>query len=359
MAPSLLMLPGDGIGPEVLGAVSRVLTWMQESAMFPLEIRQGLIGGAAIDRFGSPFPSETQALVDRSGAVLLGAVGGPAWAGSPVRPEQGLLALRKHMNVWANLRPFEIFPGVESLSPLRQAKAKGLIIRELIGGIYFGEPTGREEREGEWVAFDTALYRTHEIERMARFGLRVARDQGSVLVSIDKANVMETSRLWRETVNRIHDDEFPSVPLQHRYVDAAAMEMVLHPEHFPVVITENLFGDVLSDLAGGLVGSLGLLGSLSVSGGRGRPGLFEPVHGSAPDIAGQGIANPIGALLSLAFALEWSLEAPDLGQALQDAVRSALRDGRRTPDLGGSDSTEAFTEAVLQELQAGGGAEAS
>lgn len=348
----LVVLAGDGIGPEVTASALKILNKVADEARFTVEIASGLIGGAAIDAEGDPFPQTTRQLVDGGSPVLLGAVGGPKWDGGPIRPEQGLLAIRKYMGLWANLRPYEVFPGMEQWSPLRNPRVQGLIIRELTGGLYFGEPRMRHQVNEEWEAIDTLRYRQSEISRIVRLGFETARREGQPLVSVDKANVLESSRLWRETVESLRS-EFPDVQVVHRYVDAAAMEMVARPELYRVVVTENLFGDILSDLAGGLVGSLGLLGSASVSGAAGAPGLYEPVHGSAPDIAGQGIANPVGAILSLAMLMGWSWQEPTLEQRVIGAVRRTLQAGWRTRDLGGTLSTDAFVDAVLTAMDGG------
>lgn len=351
MVRKLLVLPGDGIGPEVIAASLQVLEVVSRERGFEYEVEYGLLGGAAIDELGDPFPVATQEKVRRHTAVLLGAVGGPKWDAAPRRPEAGLLELRKQMGVFANLRPFEVWPGMEHLSPLRTSGFHGLIIRELTGGLYFGTPRGRAEVDGEWEAFDTLRYRQSEIQRVARVGFDWARRQHCPLISIDKANVLESSRLWREEVNRLGQEKYPDVILHHRYVDAAAMELVKRPEFYQVAVTENLFGDILSDLAGGLVGSLGLLSSLSVTGETGSQGLYEPVHGSAPDIAGQGVANPVGAILSLAWLLGWTWQ-DSAGQALiVEAVSDTFQHGLATADLGGTLNTDQFTEEILRRIR--------
>ncbi len=346
----VLVLAGDGIGPEVTDAALRVLGSVAKASGSAVEVDQALIGGAAIDVTGSPLPKETIEKVDKASAVLLGAVGGPRWSGGP-RPEAGLLNLRRHMKLWANLRPFEVFAGLEERSPLKNPRGvKGLIIRELTGGAYFGQPQERGgEGEESW-ALDTMIYHRYEIERIVRLGFQIAESENAPLTSIDKANVLESSRLWREIVLEVQRD-FPHVPVVHRLVDSAAMDMVLHPQEFRVVVTENLFGDILSDLTGGLVGSLGLLGSSSVSGAPGSPGLFEPVHGSAPDIAGQGLANPIGTFLSLAALMRWSWQENQWAANVESAVRMVLADGIRTRDLGGQANTEDITNAVIRRLE--------
>lgn len=345
------MLAGDGIGPEVTDAALRVLEALSRESSRSVEVAHQLIGGAAIDTTGVPLPTETLEAVDKGSPVLLGAVGGPKWAEGP-RPEAGLLDLRRYMGLWANLRPFEVFPGLEDQSPLKHPQGlKGLIIRELTGGAYFGEPRERGGQGDQGWALDTMIYHRYEIDRIVRLGFHYAERAGVPLTSIDKANVLESSRLWRETVEQVRRD-FPTVPVVHRLVDAAAMDLVIHPHQFKVVVTENLFGDILSDLTGGLVGSLGLLGSSSVAGQPGTRGLFEPVHGSAPDIAGRGIANPVGALLSLAALMRWSWQDNAWADALESAVKKTLRAGVRTPDIGGSDLTEAVTTSVVKHLEA-------
>ncbi len=345
----LLVLAGDGIGPEVTGAALSVLDALSRTAGTAVEVKEAAIGGAAIDQTGSPLPESTLQLVDKAPAVLLGAVGGPKWAGGP-RPEAGLLNLRRHMKLWANLRPFEILPGLEDRSPLKNAVGvKGLFIRELTGGAYFGEPQERGGEGDEAWALDTMIYHRYEIERIVRLGFQLAAQSDVPLTSIDKANVLESSRLWRELVVELHQ-EFPEVPVVHRLVDSAAMDMVLHPQEFQVVVTENLFGDILSDLSGGLVGSLGLLGSSSVSGVPGTPGLFEPVHGSAPDIAGKGVANPIGAMLSLAALMRWSWQESEWAARVESGVKAVIADGLRTPDLGGNATTEDVTSGIIKNL---------
>ena len=340
---NIAVLPGDGIGPEVTQAALDVLSSLRDEGMAPVQWAQGLIGGAAIDETGEPFPKATRDLVHKADAVLLGAVGGPKWVHAKSTPERGLLDLRQSLGLFANIRPFTVFEGLEAVSPLKVAFQGGVIIRELLGGLYYGQPRGREGSE----AFDTARYGVSEIERIARIGFQMAQERGVPLVSIDKANVLETSKLWREVVSALGAQEYPTVPLHHRYVDAAAMEMVLAPDHFPVVVTENLFGDILSDLGGGLVGSLGLLGSATVAQYRMGPGLYEPVHGSAPDIAGKHLANPIGALESLAMMLAWSLDLPDAARLVREGTRKAIKDGIVTPDVGGQATTEMVAGAVI------------
>ncbi|MCY0880725.1 MAG: 3-isopropylmalate dehydrogenase [Firmicutes bacterium] len=354
MAFKIVALAGDGIGPEVMEAARRVLEAVAGTAGMVVDIEPALIGGAAIDACGDPFPQETRAAVDTADAVYLGAVGGPQWDHAPRRPEQGLLELRQHMQVWANLRPFDIWPGLEHLSPLRQASdVHGLIVRELTGGLYFGTPRGRKQVDGEEVAVDTLPYAAHEIRRLAQIAFAYARQHQLPVTLVDKANVLETSRLWRDIVRQVHDKEFAEVSWDSKYVDAAAMELVLAPQKYRVVLTENLFGDILSDLAGGIVGSLGLLGSASIKGYAGTPGLFEPVHGSAPDIAGKGIANPIGAISAMAWLIGWSFNQPQWQKTIECGIVRALQAGVRTPDMGGTDSTQTVTDRVIQEISQG------
>lgn len=352
MGYSIAVLPGDGIGPEVTDAALTVLDEVARLGGVNLETKTGSIGGRAIDETGEPFPQATEQLVNQADATLLGAVGGPKWADGPVTPEQGLLRLRASLGLFANIRPFEVFPGLEDVTPLKRPFAGGVIIRELLGGLYYGKPRGRNETPDGVEAFDTARYSTAEIERVARLGFQLAAERGVPLMSVDKANVLQTSKLWRETVIRLGQTEFPSVPLAHRYVDAAAMEMVIAPERFQVVVTENLFGDILSDLTGGLVGSLGILGSATLAQwSRGR-GLYEPIHGSAPDIAGRGIANPVGAIWSCALLLEWSLGLREAADLVRSAVRSAVAEGIRTPDIGGRADTAQVVAAIIDRVHA-------
>ena len=339
----IVTLPGDGIGPEILAAT---LTVLREVAP-DLEYDGHPFGGAAIDLHGVALTDETLAAAKQSDAVLLAAVGGPKWdTTDPTmpRPEQGLLGLRKGLGLFANLRPIRPVPALEDASPLKSDRLAGtdlLVVRELTGGIYFG----RSGRDGD-TAYDTCTYSVGEIERIARRAFASARTH---VTSVDKANVMETSRLWRETVTRVHAEEFPEIPLDHLLVDNAAMQLVSRPADFDVIVTENLFGDVLSDEAAMLTGSIGMLPSASL-GEDGTPGLFEPVHGSAPDIAGQGVANPLATILSAALMLRHALSREAEAQGVESAVDRALAAGLRTADLGGSASTQEATQAVLGEL---------
>ena len=341
MAHRIVTLPGDGIGPEILAPTLEVLDRLGD-----FDFEEHPFGGASIDAHGTALTDETLAACRGADAVLLAAVGGPKWDSTDPaapRPEQGLLGLRQGLGLYANLRPVRPLPALYDASPLRRERIEGtdlLVVRELTGGIYFGDK-GRQDGR----AWDTCAYSVGEIERIARTAFEAARSR---VTSVDKANVLETSRLWRETVHRLHDREFPHVQLEHVLVDNAAMQLVSAPRHFDVVLTENMFGDILSDEAAMLTGSIGLLPSASV-GGDG-PGLFEPVHGSAPDIAGQGIANPLAMVLSAAMMLRHGLDMQEEAAALESAVDRALADGLRTADLGGEATTARAADAVLDHL---------
>lgn len=341
----IAVLPGDGIGPEVTAAAVEVLAAACAIGGLALEAEVVPFGGAAIDACGLPLPEATLAAARSSQGVLLGAVGGARWDDAPVRPEQGLLALRQRLGVFANLRPVRVLRGMEDISPVRRAAGMDLVIvRELTGGLYFG---AREE--GEDRASDQCVYTRGEIERVVRLAFSLARGRSGRLVSVDKANVLATSRLWRQVVNGLAAQE-PGVSVEHLLVDAMAMHLVTDPCRFDVVVTENLFGDVLSDEAGAVAGSIGLAASASL-GAPGAPGIFEPIHGSAPDIAGQGIANPAGAMLSAALLLRHGAARSDLAECIEEAVEGVIADGVRTRDLGGEATTEAFTQAVLGALR--------
>jgi len=327
-------LPGDGIGPEVTAQAVRVLTEVAAGFSHSLEIEQKEIGGEALAKFGDPLPDATIQSCLRSQAVLLGAVGAPAFDRNPreLRPEAGLLRLRKELGAFANLRPAVFYPALAACSPLREELIGGtdlLIVRELLGGLYFGEPRAIENATRPHRAFNTMRYSEPEVERVAHVAFTLARGRRRRVLSVDKANVLECSRLWREVVSRIAAD-YPDVQLSHMYVDSAAMSLVLNPAQFDVILTENMFGDILSDQAGGLVGALGLLASASIGG---PVGLYEPVHGSAPDIAGKGIANPLGAILSIAMMLRHTFQLSREAECVEASVRSALAAGLRTADL--------------------------
>jgi 3-isopropylmalate dehydrogenase len=337
----IVTLPGDGIGPEIMACALRVLERVGE-----FEFEEHAFGGASIDAHGTALTDEVLDACRRADAVLLAAVGGPKWDSTDPnapRPEQGLLGLRKGLGLYANLRPVRPLPALYDASPLKRERIEGtdlLVVRELTGGIYFGEKTRTAD-----TASDVCVYTTAEIERIARVAFKAARTK---VTSVDKANVLETSRLWREVVSGVHEREFPHVELEHMLVDNAAMQLLSVPRRFDAILTENMFGDILSDEAAMLTGSIGLLGSASL-GGDG-PGLFEPVHGSAPDIAGTGAANPLAMLLSAAMMLRHGLDSPDAAAAVEAAVERALEGGLRTPDLGGADGTATATRAVLDEL---------
>ena len=349
--PHIVTLPGDGIGPEVMAAAQQVL-----DAVGSFDYEEHPFGGTAIDSHGCALTDATLQACRAADAVLLAAVGGPKWdstnPGAP-RPEQGLLALRKGMGLYANLRPVRPLPALYDASPLRREIIEGtdmLVVRELTGGIYFGAKTRTNT-----TASDLCEYSVEEIERIARVAFESARTR---VTSVDKMNVLETSRLWREVVMRVHSDEFPNVELEHQLVDSAAMKLIAAPRHFDVILTENMFGDILSDEAAMLTGSLGMLPSASLGGdtqttsssGTGGPGLFEPVHGSAPDIAGTGKANPLAMFLSAAMMLRHGLAMEDAAARVESAVDQALERGLRTADLGGAATTAEATEAVLKEL---------
>jgi 3-isopropylmalate dehydrogenase len=340
---TIVTLPGDGIGPEVLDSALRVLADVAPD----LSYDERLAGGAAIDAEGTALPGETLEACRNADAVLLAAVGGPKWDTTEpgaVRPEDALFGLRGGLGLFANLRPVRPVPALYDASPLKREVIEGtnlLVVRELTGGLYFGD----KGRDGDR-AFDVCEYSVGEIERIARVAFRAARSR---VVSVDKANVLETSRLWREVVTRVHASEFPNVEVQHLLVDNAAMQLVAAPRHFEVILTENLFGDILSDEAAMLTGSIGLLPSASL-GEPGTPGLFEPVHGSAPDIAGTGAANPLAMILSAALMLRHGLGREEEAAKVESAVDRALAAGLRTRDLGGKATTAEATEAVLKEL---------
>jgi 3-isopropylmalate dehydrogenase len=330
----VLTLPGDGIGPEVTAVANQILEEVARRGGLALETSQRAFGGASVDAHGVPATDETLADAQAADAVLLGAVGGPKYNDLPPvrRPEKGLLTLRAHLGVYANLRPARCFPALAHASPLRPELTKGvdvLFVRELIGGIYFGQPRALEGAPGQRVGSNTMVYSEPEIERIVRVAFRLAGGRGKHLTSVDKANVLEVHRLWRDVVNRIAP-EYPDVTVEHMYVDNCAMQLATRPGRFDTVVTGNLFGDILSDEAAALTGSLGVLPSAALGDGT---GLFEPVHGSAPDIAGQGVANPIAAVLSAAMLLRWSAQRDDLAQAIERAVDTVLDAGLRTPDL--------------------------
>ncbi|HZZ31852.1 MAG TPA: 3-isopropylmalate dehydrogenase [Phenylobacterium sp.] len=347
----LLLLPGDGIGPEVTAQVRRVAGKIAPD----LTLDERPFGGSSFDQLGTPLAEETLAQAKAAKAVLMGAVGGPQWANAPrdKRPEAGLLGLRAGMGVFANLRPALCFQPLAGASSLKRELIEGLdfmMVRELTGGVYFGQPRFIEDLPGGGQrAVDTQVYTTMEIERIARVAFELARGRRNKVHSAEKSNVMETGLLWRQVVTALHKREYADVELEHILADNAAMQIVKNPKQFDVMVTDNLFGDILSDAAAQLTGSLGMLPSAAL-GAPGTPGLYEPIHGSAPDIAGKGIANPLAAILSFEMALRWSLDRVDLADKLFAAVGAALEKGARTPDLGGSMTTIQMADAVLAEL---------
>jgi 3-isopropylmalate dehydrogenase len=348
----ITVLPGDGIGPEVTSAASAVLQQVATKYGHNFSIEEKLIGGAAIDATGSPLPDDTIELCKKSDAVFLGAVGGPKWSdpNAKVRPEQGLLRIRSELGVYANLRPVQIIDALSDASPIRAERLQGvdvMVVRELTGGIYFGDKT-RDENS----ASDLCSYQRFEIERIIRVAAKLAQQRGYKLCSVDKANVLETSRFWRDITNNIMNAEFPDVVLEHMLVDAAAMHLINRPAHFDVIVTENMFGDILTDEASMLSGSLGMLPSASI--GDSNCGLYEPIHGSAPDIEGKGLANPCGAIASIAMMLRHSLDLDEEAIAVETAIRNVIESGARTADLAVAGdkvmSTTEMTEAILLKL---------
>ncbi|ATC23208.1 3-isopropylmalate dehydrogenase [Caulobacter vibrioides] len=348
---TLLLLPGDGIGPEVCAEVRRVA-----AALTPdLKVEEALYGGASYDTHSTPLTDEVRDQALASDAVLMGAVGGPKWADAPrhLRPEAGLLNLRKAMDVFANLRPaycFEALAGASSLKPELVSGLDIMFVRELVGGVYFGQPRGIEDlADGQKKGFDTQVYTTSEIERVGRVAFELARGRTNKVHSAEKSNVMESGLLWKQVITELHAREYPDVQLEHILADNCAMQLVRAPKQFDVIVTDNLFGDILSDAAAMLTGSLGMLPSAAL-GAPGKPGLYEPIHGSAPDIAGKGLANPLAAILSFEMALRWSLKQTQAADALLAAVKAALDNGARTRDLGGSLTTAQMGDAVLAAL---------
>jgi 3-isopropylmalate dehydrogenase len=363
--PSLLILPGDGIGPEVMAEVRRVIDWFGPRRGLAFDVSEDLVGGAAYDVHGVPLSDATMARAQEADAVLLGAVGGPKYdtLDFSVKPERGLLRLRKEMDLYANLRPAQCFDALADFSSLKREVVSGLdimIIRELTSGVYFGEPRGIHTEGNERVGINTQRYTESEIARVARSAFELARKRNNKVCSMEKANVMESGVLWRDVVSEVHAAEYADVELSHMYADAGAMQLTRWPKQFDVIVTDNLFGDLLSDLAAMLTGSLGMLPSASLGAPmeNGRPkALYEPVHGSAPDIAGQGKANPIACILSFAMALRYSFDQGAEADRLEAAVERVLAEGKRTPDLmlaeGGTPvGTSEMGDAVLEALEA-------
>ncbi|ETD88134.1 3-isopropylmalate dehydrogenase [Rhodobacter capsulatus] len=364
--PSLLILAGDGIGPEVMAEVKKIISWYGDKRGLAFDVSEDLVGGAAYDVHGVPLADATMAKAQEVDAVLLGAVGGPKYdvLDFSVKPERGLLRLRKEMDLYANLRPAQCFDALADFSSLKKDVVAGLdimIVRELTSGVYFGTPRGiTTQPDGSRVGINTQVYTTEEIRRVARSAFELARRRNNKVCSMEKANVMESGILWREEVQWVHDNEYPDVELSHMYADNGAMQLVRRPKQFDVIVTDNLFGDVLSDCAAMLTGSLGMLPSASLGApmANGRPkAMYEPVHGSAPDIAGQGKANPIACILSFAMALRYSFDQGDEATRLEKAIETVLADGVRTADLMGPEggkpvSTTEMGDKIIAALNA-------
>jgi len=364
--PSLLILPGDGIGPEVMAEVRKVIDWMGTHRDMPFDVSEDLVGGAAYDAHGAPLSDATMARAQEVDAVLLGAVGGPKYddLDFSLKPERGLLRLRKEMDLFANLRPAQCFDALADFSSLKRDIVAGLdimIVRELTSGVYFGEPRGIHTEGNERVGINTQRYTESEIARVAAAAFELARRRGNRVCSMEKANVMESGVLWRQVVTEVHERDYADVALSHMYADNGAMQLVRNPSQFDVIVTDNLFGDILSDAAAMLTGSLGMLPSASLGApmDNGRPkALYEPVHGSAPDIAGTGKANPIACILSFAMALRYSFDAGDEATRVESAVERVLADGLRTADLMGADGgtpvgTSNMGDAIVAAMDAG------
>lgn len=363
--PSILILAGDGIGPEVMAEVTRIIGWFGANRGVHFDVSEDLVGGCAYDKYGVPLHDDTMARAQAVDAVLLGAVGGPKYDALDfsVKPERGLLRLRKEMDLFANLRPAQCFDALADFSSLKKEVVAGLdimIVRELTSGIYFGEPRGIFTEGNERVGINTQRYTESEIDRVARAAFELARKRSGRVCSMEKANVMESGVLWREVVQKVHDADYPDVALSHMYADNGAMQLVRNPKQFDVIVTDNLFGDILSDAAAMLTGSLGMLPSASLGApmANGRPkALYEPVHGSAPDIAGQGKANPIACILSFAMALRYSFDMGEDAARVEQAVETVLANGLRTADLLGPEggtpvSTSEMGDAILAALDA-------
>ena len=352
-------LPGDGVGPEVGAEALRALQAVGQRFGHTFDVEEAIIGGAAIDAYGHPLPAATRAVAEHADAVLLGAVGGPRWSdpAAAVRPEEGLLELRRLLGTYANVRPLQLFDAGRAMSPLRLERLEGVdfvVVRELTGGLYYGEKHRERRPDGGETAWEVCTYTSAEIERVVRVAAQLARVRRQRLTSVDKANVLETSRLWREVTTRVVRDEFPDVLLDHVLVDACAMFLIREPARFDVIVTENLFGDILTDEASVIAGSIGLLPSASLgaerSGVARRAGLYEPIHGSAPDIAGQGRANPVGMILSVAMMLRASFGLELEARSIEAAVRSTLDDGFHTPDVAASGQVACRTDEFGREV---------
>lgn len=346
MSYRVTALPGDGIGPEILSGTLKILEKLSNKYNIDYQIETHDFGGAAIDNYGDPLPKTTLEACEKSDAILLGAIGGPKWDQHPKRPESGLLALRKNLELFANLRPTKVVEGATRFSPLKEERVAGtdfVIVRELTGGLYFGEPKQLEEQQ----AIDSLTYTKAEIERIAHAAFQLAESRNNKLTSVDKENVLASSKLWRQTINEVAEN-YPNVTVEHLLVDACSMHLITRPTQFDVIVTENLFGDILSDEASVIPGSLGL--SPSVSYGQRGTKLYEPIHGSAPDIANQDIANPTGMLLSLAMCCRETFENNAAAEELENIVYQLIKDGVTTPDLGGTAHTSKIFNQILQQL---------
>jgi 3-isopropylmalate dehydrogenase len=352
MEVNIVLLPGDGIGPEIVTETVRVLETIASKSGHSFTFTERLMGGCSIDKYGSSLTDETLADCQASDAVLLGAVGGPKWddPNAKDRPERGLLALRKGLGVFANLRPVKVHPALIEWSPLKPEKLQGvdiIVVRELTGGLYFGWPKGRDVKDGRERAVDTLEYYDYEVKRVVELAFKLAKGRKKKVTSVDKANVLESSRLWRQIATQV-GAENPDVELEHMLVDTASMRLITGPAWMDVVVTENMFGDILTDEASVLAGSMGMLPSASL--GEAGPGLYEPIHGSAPDIAGKGIANPVGTILSSAMLLRYSLGLEAEAASIEKAVDASITDGARTVDVGGKLSTKQMADEVIAHL---------
>lgn len=347
----IAVLPGDGIGPEIIDAAIRVLEVISKKYNVDFEYKYGLVGGAAIDETGDPLPEQTLKICKESDAILFGAVGGDKWDNLPTdkRPEKGLLRIRKELGLFANIRPAKTYEPLLDSSPLKESVIKGvdlLVLRELTGDVYFGEPRGRDVRNGERVGYNTMIYYEHEVRRIAKLAFELARKRRNKVTSVDKANVLEVSGMWREIVNEVHAD-YSDVELEHMYVDNCAMQLIRRPKDFDVIVTGNIFGDIISDEAGALTGSLGMLPSASIGE---RYAFYEPIHGSAPDIAGKGIANPIATILSAAMMLDITCKLPEAAKDIERAVEKVLDDGYRTADIWSVGTIKVGTVEMAEEI---------
>ncbi|HET7145031.1 MAG TPA: 3-isopropylmalate dehydrogenase [Anaerolineales bacterium] len=352
MQAKITLLPGDGIGPEVVGEAVRVLDAVASKYNHTFTFTERLMGGCSIDKYGQSITDETLADCKSADAVLLGAVGGPKWDDPTAkdRPERGLLALRKGLGVFANLRPVKVHPALIDASPLKPEKLQGvdiLVVRELTGGLYFGQPKLREMKDGHEHAVDTLEYYDYEVKRVVELAFKLAKARRKKVISVDKANILESSRMWRQIATQI-GGEYPDVGLEHMLVDTAAMRLITGPLWMDVVVTENMFGDILTDEASVLAGSMGMLPSASL--GESGVGLFEPIHGSAPDIAGRGIANPIGTVLSTAMMLRYSLKLETEALAIESAVERTITEGARTADIGGKLTTRQMADEIIKNI---------